>query len=45
MDDLAKACVYFMKRKTKHTLINIGSWQRLLYKILCKSDFKINYAK
>ena len=25
VDDLAKACVYFMKRKTKHTLINIGS--------------------
>ena len=25
VDDLAKACVYFMKRKTKHTLINIGN--------------------
>ena len=25
VDDLAKACIYFMKRKTKHTLINIGS--------------------
>ena len=25
MDDLANACVYFMKKKTKHTLINIGS--------------------
>ena len=25
VDDLAKACVYFMKRKTKHTMINIGS--------------------
>ena len=25
VDDLAKACVYFMKKKTKHTLINIGS--------------------
>ena len=25
VDDLAKACVYFMKKKTKHTLINIGT--------------------
>ena len=25
VDDLAKACVYFMKRKTKHAIINIGS--------------------
>ena len=25
VDDLAKACVYFMKRKTQHTLINIGT--------------------
>ena len=25
VDDLANACVYFMKRKTQHTLINIGS--------------------
>ena len=25
VDDLAKACVYFMKKKTKHTTINIGS--------------------
>ena len=25
VNDLAKACVYFMKKKTKHTLINIGS--------------------
>ena len=25
MDDLAKACVYFMKKKTKHAIINIGS--------------------
>ena len=25
VDDLAKACVYFMKRKTQHALINIGS--------------------
>ncbi len=25
VDDLAKACVYFMKKKTKHAIINIGS--------------------
>ena len=25
VDDIAKACVYFMKRKTQHTLINIGT--------------------
>ena len=25
VDDLAKACVYFMKKKTKDTVINIGS--------------------
>ena len=25
VDDLADACVFFMKKKTKHTLINIGS--------------------
>ena len=24
VDDLAKACIYFMKRKTKHIIINIG---------------------
>jgi GDP-L-fucose synthase len=25
VDELAKACIYFMKKKTKHTIINIGS--------------------
>ena len=36
VDDLAKACLYFMNIKTKETLINIGSGQ----------DFTINdYAK
>ena len=24
-DDIADACIYFLKKKTKHTLINIGS--------------------
>ena len=27
VDDLAEACVFFLKKKTKHTLINIGSGQ------------------
>ena len=25
VDDLANACEYFLKKKTRHTLINIGS--------------------
>ena len=25
VDEIAKACVYFMKKKTRHTLINIGT--------------------
>ena len=25
VDELAKACIYFMNKKTKHTMINIGS--------------------
>ena len=33
VDDLANACIYFMKRKTKHSLINIGSGK----------DYSINY--
>ena len=24
VDDIADACIYFMKKKTKHSLINIG---------------------
>ena len=33
VDDLANACIYFMKRKTKHSLINIGTGK----------DYSINY--
>lgn len=33
VDDLADACVYFMNKKTKHSVINIGSGE----------DFTINY--
>ena len=25
VDDLAEACIFFLKKKTKHSLINIGS--------------------
>ena len=36
VDDLGDACVYFMNKKTKHSVINIGSGK----------DFTINhYAK
>mgnify|MGYP001233247229 FL=1 len=36
VEELAKACVYFMNKKTKHTIINIGS----------AKDYSIkNYAK
>ena len=33
VDDLADACLYFMKKKTKHHLINIGTGK----------DYSINY--
>ena len=33
VDDLAEACLYFMKKKTKHHLINIGTGK----------DYSINY--
>ncbi len=33
VDDLANACIYFMKRKTKHSLINVGTGK----------DYSINY--
>ena len=28
VDDLADACEFFLKKKTKHTLINIGSGKK-----------------
>ena len=33
VDDLANACIFFMKKKTKHSLINIGTGK----------DFTIKY--
>ena len=29
VDDIADACIYFMEKKTKHALINIGTGQDL----------------
>ena len=52
VDDLAEACVYFLKKKTKETLINIGSgdersikdYAKFIIKKL-KIDLKINLDK
>ena len=30
VDDLADACIFFMKKKTKHTLINIGTGKKII---------------
>ena len=52
VDDLADACTYFMKKKTKHTLINIGTgkdysikiWAKLILKLLLPNrKIKIKY--
>jgi len=54
VDDLANACVYFMKKKTKHALINIGTgkdytidyYAKLIAKIILKdSHIKLKYDK
>ena len=54
VDDLADACLYFMKKKTKHTLINIGTGKDYTIKyylefisklILGDAKIKINYDK
>jgi len=54
VDDLANACVYFMKKKTKHALINIGTgkdysidyYTKLIAKIILKdSHIKLKYDK
>ncbi len=54
VDDLADACVYFMKKKTKHFLINIGSGRDYTIKyyleliakvILGNIKIKIRYDK
>ncbi|MDC0851203.1 GDP-L-fucose synthase [Candidatus Pelagibacter sp.] len=52
VDDLANACVYFMKKKTKHSIINIGSgvdysikyYANFIKKIIIpKKKININY--
>ena len=40
VDDLAEACEFFMKKKTKHTLINIGSGQEKTIKGFSKFIMK-----
>lgn len=53
VDDIADACVYFMKKKTKHTLINIGTgkdysikyYAKLISKLILKKKILIKYDK
>ena len=45
VDDLANACEFFLKRKTKHSLINIGSSKEMKIIDYCKflmKKLKIN---
>jgi len=41
VDELAKACIYFMNKKTKHTIINIGSGKDSSIKDTAKLFLKI----
>ena len=52
VDDIADACIYFMKKKTKETLINIGSgkdykikeYAKIFSKVITPNlSFKIKY--
>ena len=53
VDDLAAACIYFMKKKTKHSIINIGTgkdytidyYANFISKIILKKSIKIKYDK
>ena len=52
VDDIADACIFFMKKKTKHSLINIGSGKDMkilnYVKFILKKlslDIKINFIK
>ncbi len=53
VDDLASACVYFMKKKTKHSLINIGTgkdytidyYASFISNIILNKKIKIKYDK
>lgn len=53
VDDLAAACIYFMKKKTKHSIINIGTgkdytieyYANFISKIILNKSVKIKYDK
>ncbi len=53
VDDLADACIYFMKKKTKHSIINIGTgkdysinyYVKLISKLILNRKIKIKYDK
>ena len=53
VDDLADACVYFMKKKTNHSIINIGTgkdysinyYVNLITKLILNRKIKIKYDK
>ncbi len=53
VDDLADACIYFMKKKTKHSIINIGTgkdhsinyYVKLIIKLILNRKIKIRYDK
>tara|TARA_Y200000002_G_scaffold356021_1_gene337471 strand:+ start:14885 stop:15823 length:939 start_codon:yes stop_codon:yes gene_type:complete len=53
VDDLADACIFFMNKKTNHSLINIGSGKDftiknyidIISKIILKKKVPINYDK
>ena len=53
VDDLADACVYFMKKKTNHDLINIGTgkdysikyYAELISKLILKKKITIQYDR
>ena len=45
VDDLAEACIFFMKKKTKHTLINIGTGKDYRIKEYAKIILKLILPK
>ena len=45
VDDLADACEFFLKKKTKHSLINIGNGQEKTILDYCKFILKKLDAK
>ena len=52
VDDIADACIFFMNKKTNHTLINIGTgkdytitWYAKFIQKILRTNFKIKYNK